>query len=106
MANYDSSQVGVPYIRCNNIHVDYPDNGVPTIKVEQALAVKLADGSITEIAQMQSISFTLDMIGHATSPIPIVNPTTGGNLGMNTNLQQVMLGILAVIRQQQLIQNP
>ncbi len=106
VTNYNSTNVGVPYVRCNNVTISYPDNGVPSVTIQQASAVKLADGSVTEISQIQSISFTLDMINNGTVAIPLVDPTSGANLGANTNLQQIMLGILAVIRQQQITQNP
>ncbi len=105
-ANYNSSEVGVPYIRANNIAIQYPPNGVPTVFVSQALAVKLADGSVAELGSTTSFSFTPDMVGNSTTPIPLVDPTTGAELGANTNLQSIMLGILAVIRQHQVVENP
>lgn len=105
MANYDSSQIGVPYIRSNGIVIHYSTSAQASVTVYQALAVKLADGTSTEIAPCPPITFNLD-IPSGTTAIPLVDPTTGANLGANTTLQQVMLGILAVIRQQQSIQNP
>jgi hypothetical protein len=105
-SNYDSSQVGVPYLRVNSMTVSYPENGVPSVIIQQAKAVKLADGRTVEIEDVQCLSFTLDMIGSSMAAIPLINPTTGAPLGPNTNLQNVMLGILAVIRQQQLLLNP
>lgn len=103
--NYDSTNVGVPYIRANNIEIQYSANGIATVTVNQALAVKLADNSVTEIGQIQSISFILDMANNATTPVPLVDPSSGANLGANTTLQQTMLSILAVIRQHQIAQN-
>jgi hypothetical protein len=105
MVNYNSSQIGIKYIRANNITIQYPENGVPTVTVSQENAVKLADNTIVAISPAESISFQLDLVGNGTTPIPLVDPTTGANLGANTTLQQLMLGMLAVIRQQQLIQN-
>ena len=102
--NYDSSQVGVPYVRANKIIIDYSETGMPEVVVEQALAVKLADGTIREFDQIQSFSLVLNL--QDTTPIPLVDPTTGANLGANTTLGQVMLGILAVIRKNQLTVNP
>ncbi len=104
--NYNSTNVGVPYVRCNNIQLQYPENGIPHVLIDQALAVKLADGTVREIEQLQSLSFVLDLQNSPTTPIPLIDPTSGASLGANTTLQQVMLGILAVIRQQQLTQNP
>ena len=104
--NYNSTNVGVPYVRCNNIQLQYPENGIPHVTIDQALAVKLADGTVREIQQLQSLSFVLDMANNATTPIPLIDPTSGASLGSSTNLQQLMLGILAAIRVQQLQQNP
>ena len=104
--NYNSSQVGVPYVRADVITILYPENQLPSITVSQTEAVKLADGKIIQTKRINDISFQLDIAAHGTEPIPIVDPTTGAPLGVNTNLQGLMLGILAVIRQQQLLQNP
>jgi len=104
--NYNSSQVGVPYVRCNNITIQYGDNQVPVVTVAQELAVLLANGSVIQIGTLPSLSFSLDMVHNATTPIPLVDPTTGNSLGANTTLQSLMLSILAAVRQQQLIQNP
>jgi hypothetical protein len=104
--NYNSTNTGVPYVRANNITIQYPANGLPIVTISQANAVKLADGSIVEISAAPSISFPLDMVVNATTNIALVDPTSGANLGANTNLQSIMLGILAVIRQQQLLKNP
>jgi hypothetical protein len=104
--NYNSSSVGVPYVRANNINIQYDATGIPTVVISQATAIKLADGTVAEIQQIHSFAVTLDMVNNLTTPIALVDPTTGANLGANTNLEQVMLGILAVVRQQQLLNNP
>lgn len=104
-ANYDSTNVGVPYIRVNNIAIQYPPNSLPVVFITQVNAVKLADGTIVELGAAEGLSFTVDMIGNANTPIPLVDPTSGAGLGADTTLQGIMLSILAVIRQQQLIYN-
>jgi len=104
--NYNSSAVGVPYVRANNITIQYPENQIPTVTVAQELAVKLADNTIAHLGPFESITFTLDMVNNATAPVPLVDPTSGAALGPSTNLQSILLGILAIIRQQQNIQNP
>jgi hypothetical protein len=105
--NYDSSQVGVPYVRANKITILYPDNGaVPSAQIEQALAVKLLDGTTREIEKLQVLNIEINLDAHGTEAIPLVNPTTGGPLGINTNLNTVMVQILAVVRKHQLEINP
>jgi hypothetical protein len=104
--NYDSTLVGKNYVRGNNINIQYPPNGLPIITVSQANAVKMLDGSVVEISQAQSLTFSLDLVNNALTSIPEVDPTSGASLGINTNLQAVMLGVLAVVRQQQILKNP
>lgn len=99
--NYDSTQIGVPYVRVPRLSIDYTDNTKPKATIQQALAVKLADGSIRELEPVPEIIAAFDMLADGTKPIPLVDPTTGAPLGMNTTLQQVMLSILAVVRQEQ-----
>jgi hypothetical protein len=103
MQNYNSSQIGVPYLRCDNVTIQYPVTGIPIVTISQARSIKLADGTVVQIEQANTISFelTIDNI----IQIPLVDPTTGENLGMNMTSQMVMLGILGIIRQQQIIQN-
>ena len=104
LENYDSTAVGVPYIRVGNIAIQYPISGIPQVTISQTTAIRLADNSIIELGYKNSISFSLDMVNNANTPIPLVHPTTGADLGANTTLQQLMLGVLAVVRQQQKLQ--
>lgn len=105
--NYDASQVGVPYVRAGRVLIDYPDkNATPRAVVEQVLVVKLADGTIRELEDLNSLNITMDLVNHGTDPIPLVSPTTGAALGANTNLNTVMVQILAVIRANQIVMNP
>lgn len=103
--NYDSTNVGALYVRTNKIVIEYPENGIPNVEISQDIAVKLIDGTVAIVKPLHPIYFGLDLIGHGSDPIPLVDPTSGGSLGINTNLNQLFIGILAVIRQQQLIQN-
>lgn len=105
--NYDSSQIGVPYVRADKITINWPDHsGTPSATVEQSEAVKLADGSVRNLGVIQSLVVTLDFAAHGSDAIALVNPTTGAPLGQNTNLNMVMLQILAAIRVYQLALNP
>lgn len=103
MNNYDASQIGVPYVRAHRIVIEYPDAlGIPEATVEQSLAVKLADGAVRKLQDMESMVIRFDFAEHGGDPIPLVSPENGANLGANTTLNMVMLNILAVIRQAQI----
>lgn len=101
--NFDSTQVGVPYVRAHRIEIFYPDNSrFPSAIISQKVAVKLADGTIRSLPdELTPINVTFDMLTDGATPIPLVDPTTGAPLGPSTTLQQVMLGILAVVRKEQ-----
>ena len=101
--NYDASKVGVPYIRAHKLVIHYPDNGnLPWVSIEQSLAVKLADGTVRRLEDVDALQSTFDLRADGDKLIPLVSPDTGLALGANTSLNNVMLGILAVVRQQQL----
>lgn len=104
--NYNSTDVGVPYVRADKITILWPDNGgSPSAEVEQSLAVKLADGSIRGLEPVQTLSVVFDFAAHGGDAIPLVDPTSGAALGQNTSLNMVMLQILAAVRQQQVLHN-
>ena len=101
--NYDPSQVGVPYVRAHRITIDYPDNNLlPSVKIEQSLAVKLADGTVRKIEDLLPITRALDMPNAGDDPIPLIDPETGQPLGSDTSLNMAMLQVLAVLRFEQL----
>lgn len=102
--NYNASQVGVPFVRAYNIRIAYPDNGIlPSVVIEQALAVKLADGTIRKIEDLAPINASIDLANDGNDPIPLVSPEDGSALGANTSLNQTFLAVLAVVRSKQLI---
>lgn len=104
--NYDASQIGVPYVRANKITILYPDNGgMIQAHIDQTMAVKLADGSVRELQEITSFVINIDLASDGTAAIPIVDPSSGANLGMNTSLNSVMVQILAVIRKHQILHN-
>jgi hypothetical protein len=101
--NYDASQVGVPYVRTQKITINYPDAGVaPSAVIEQSLAVRLADGTSRMLEAIAPLCVTFDFATNGTTPIPLVSPDNGAVLGPSIDLQTVMLGILAVVRSEQL----
>lgn len=104
--NYDSSQVGVPYVRAQRVEIFWPDAGrMPHAVINQSLAVKLADGTVRQLENMPELKVELDF-AHASDPIPLINPETGAPIGSNTTLQMAMLNVLAVVRQKQIESEP
>ena len=103
-ANYDSSTVGVPYVRSTQVIINWPDSidGLPKAIFSQCNAVILADNTVRNLDTIQTIEIPLDLANNENNPIPLVNPTTGAALGANTTLNTVMVQILAVIRQAQI----
>jgi len=99
--NYDTTQIGAPYVRVNRLTIVWPAVGQPTAEMEQSLAVKLATGEIRTIDPLPTIGATLDFAVDGNTPIPLVDFETGAELGIETTLNQVMLGVLAVIRAKQ-----
>jgi len=95
--NYDGSKVGVPYSRVVRFWVDYPDDGPPMLTVEQAMEVKLADGTVWARDKLPQINSVVDFT-KADQPIPLVHPETSESIGQDTNLQQVFMNVLAYIR--------
>ena len=103
--NYDSTQVGVPYVRAHHIEIFYPeDSRRPQVIIRQKLAVKLADGTVRSLEGLPEITKTFDMATEGTVPVPMVDPTSGAPLGADTTLQQTMLANLAIVRKLQLEQ--
>ena len=114
--NYDSTQVGVPYVRAPQINIQYPPPGAgaaPYATIAQAEAVKLADGTLRSLGTLPTIEATFDLADQGA--IALVNPDSGAPLDPatcaalgqlvasgNINLPLVMLCLLAVVRREQL----
>ena len=98
--NYDASKIGLPYSRTHYIAIRYDIDGTAAVRCEQSLAVTLADGSTGVLSQLEPIEFTVDP--KSEQPYSIPNPVTGEPLGLDATPQSVFLGILAIIRNQQL----
>lgn len=99
--NYDSTAVGVAFIRVNDLRITYPTPMTAHVACHEEEAVTLADGSVRHLADLGWFEFDIGPADMATS-LPVVHPASGAALGPVTTAQQVMLGILAVIRSKQL----
>lgn len=99
--NYDSSAVGVSYTRVPHLDIDYPSPSTAQVRIIEAAAVKMADGSILQHGVTGQLSWSIgpaDM-GHV---LQLRDPTTGAAIpGATMTRQQLMLGLLAEIRERQ-----
>ena len=107
-ANYNSSQVGVPYVRGTQVIINYPDgvSGNPQATIAQNNAIILADMSIRNLEAIGNLVIPLDFVNNGNTPIPMVDPTTGDDLGETTTLNNIYLQVLAICRQEQVAVNP
>ena len=105
VANYDASQVGVPYIRIPEVGIVYTVEGKAIVTAFQDLAVKLLDNSLVVIKQLPPLSFTIDLATQGSDTVPLVSPATGEALGPTVSNNMIMLSILAALRVAQLAQN-
>ena len=115
MSNYNSTSVGVPYVRAPRIDIHYPPPGSgdsPWARIEQAEAVKLADGSSRHLRDLTALEPVFNLASQTV--MPLVDPDTGAPLSQATRdaiaagisaggvtLQGVMLILLAVVRAEQ-----
>ena len=105
MANYDSTVVGVPYLRVTEIRIDYPVGAMPSVVLVQVWAVRLAGGALAELGPAPELRGDCDLVAHGKDPVPLVSPTTGEPIGGSTSLNAVMVQILAIVRDIQTRQN-
>jgi hypothetical protein len=52
---------------------------------------------------MSPIEVELDFSKHGNDPVPLISPENAEPLGTDTNLNQAMLAVLALVRQYQII---
>jgi hypothetical protein len=103
MRNYNSTTTGQPFIRVRDLRITYPQANTASITCTEELAVKLAGGEIRSLGDTGA--FTFDVFpGDMQNEVNLVDPSTGQNLAGNPTVsyQQVMLGILATVRAEQI----
>lgn len=99
--NYNGSQVGVPYVRAPRITINYEPSGRTTATIEQALAVKLADGSVRQLEALPALTCELDFANDGDTPVPMISPDDASPLGADTTLNQAFLAVLAIVHDRQ-----
>jgi len=103
MHNYDSTEIGTPFVRVRDLRITYPAANTATIVCTEEEAVRLAGGAIRSLGDIGLFSFDV-MPQDMQMMVPLVDPATGQALPGNPSMSylQIMLGILAAVRAQQL----
>lgn len=96
--NYDTTN-SKPYPRVARVEITYSEAGTPCIEYVEQMAIVDADSKVQHLA-VQPTRHALDLatIGE---PVQIVHPTTGQQIGQTVTSQQLMLGLLAFLRTDQ-----
>lgn len=98
--NYDTTS-HKPYPRVTLIEIKYDRAGVPSAEYIEQLAVVDGNGEIQHIDESAS-RYALEF-GLITEPVQLVSPVTGEAIpGKFTTTQDLMLGLLAFLRADQL----
>lgn len=98
--NYDTTG-HKPYPRVIEINISYPSVGVPRIEYIECMAVVDGNSTVQHIGA-SATRHTLDL-AFVTEPVEIVHPATGQPIpGQTVTSQQLMLGLLAFLRADQL----
>lgn len=100
--NYVANQVGVPYTRVRQMTIDYQRPNTASVRCIETQSVLLADGSVSALPRPESdLLITIQPQDFARS-VQLVHPDTGLAIpGATMTIQQIMLGILAVVREAQ-----
>lgn len=98
--NYDTTTQN-PYPRITEVTISYPQSGDPTVEYVERMAIVDGSKNVQHLDNGSTIN-VLDLAA-INEPVQIVNPATGQPiLGMAVTRQQVMLGLLAFLRADQL----
>lgn len=98
--NFDSTIVGKPYSRIERIVIDYTAPNTAEVSYQEQEHVKLEDGSHRPIGSENVRYFTV-LPQDLALTVPLKDVQTGVDLGASMSYGQVMLGVLAVIREKQ-----
>lgn len=99
--NFDASQVGRPYVRVPSIQIRYPEPLHASVTFQEVEAVVLQDGTVRQIGELGERSFSVKP-SDMDDILQLQDPTTGAAIpGATMTVQQLMLGMLAMIRREQ-----
>ena len=100
--NYQANIVGRPYVRVDEISIKYnkPDEAFVTFNEVEAILTDT--GQVLKIKDIGKVSMTINPWDMDVD-LQIVHPATGAAVpGAFTSYQNVMLGILAALRKNQI----
>jgi hypothetical protein len=98
--NYDTTQHKI-YPRVPSVTMQYAESGIPVVEYTERDAVVDGDGAVRHInGGGIQVAMQFDALPDT---VQCVNPATGESIpGMMVTKQQVMLGVLAFVRADQL----
>lgn len=100
--NYDSTTVGNPFVRTQEVRVAMPDKGLlPWVTIDQRLAIKAVDGTEYVLSDMPNIIAPIDPSDQ--TPIPLLNVNTGLPVasGETTTARKVLQALISLARAKQ-----
>jgi hypothetical protein len=92
---------GRPFVRAKQIIIDYPAPATAHIRVTEELAILTDAGVVEPIRDIRDIRFTINPSDMSTA-LTLVHPSTTLPLGPTMTYEQLMLGLLAAVRKEQL----
>lgn len=93
--------LGKPFVRASQLILDYVAPNTANVRVSEELAVLTDTGTIEHIRDLGDTRFTINPSDMPTA-LPLVHPATGQPLGPSMTYEQLMLGLLAAVRKNQL----
>lgn len=100
-ANYNSSAPGALYRRFDVIRIEYPTALTAAIIANETDAVKTNTGEVLKVRDTRTVRVDVAPADFS-RVLQLVDPTTGAAIPNATmTVQQVMLGILAFLREKQ-----
>lgn len=101
MRNYDTTN-GLPFVRIRRITADYSPNVPPSISYDEERAMVDSDGkvhSLSDVAIKYTVSIPAENVG---ARIGLIDLDTGAPIEGTTSLLDLIMGIGALIRADQL----
>jgi hypothetical protein len=93
---------GLPFPRVSHINLSYPTEGKPLLTYDQRMAIADSNGVVHFLDNApQQCTIEIDLT-KGNDAIQLINPETGENIpGAVSSLQELLLGLTAVIRMDQ-----